>query len=167
MTRNVCLPAIAHPRDAFARSGRRPQRGAVLIVSMILLLIMTLIGVTGMSTTTLEEKMAANTQELNRAFQAGETALARGRADDDAYKDAINLGFYVTATTTLSDANGYRSFQVRYRSDFVGWSPPPIFSGYSAVHDRAGHFDFTGTGTTDIEKTLHGGAFQITSNAAN
>lgn len=162
MTRNACLSTTTQPREAFAGSGLRPQRGAVLIVSMILLLIMTLIGVTGMSTTTLEEKMAANTQEVNRAFQAGETALALAFTDTNAY---VVDGTYLSASTMLSDVNGYQSFQVGYESEFVGWSLPPIDSGYSAIHDRAAHFDFLGTGATPegISKQLHGGAFQITS----
>nr|MCU0936636.1 PilX N-terminal domain-containing pilus assembly protein [Gammaproteobacteria bacterium] len=56
----------------------RSQRGAVLIVALILLAVLTLLGVTAMSTTSLEEKMAANTQEGTRAFQIAETGLATG-----------------------------------------------------------------------------------------
>ncbi len=54
------------------------QTGAVLIISMIILLIMTLIGVTAMNTTTLEEKMAGNSADVNLAFQAAEAALRDG-----------------------------------------------------------------------------------------
>ncbi len=59
---------------------RRLQRGAVLIVSLLLLLIMTLIGVTAMSTTSLEEKMAGNMRDKSVALQAGEAALEDGEA---------------------------------------------------------------------------------------
>ncbi|MCP4042435.1 MAG: hypothetical protein GY731_10855, partial [Gammaproteobacteria bacterium] len=38
------------------------QGGAVLLVSLIMLTILTLLGVTAMTTTSLEEKMAANIQ---------------------------------------------------------------------------------------------------------
>ena len=51
------------------------QRGAVLIVSLMLLIIMTLIGVTSMRTTTLQEKMSGNTRDNMLAFQAAETTL--------------------------------------------------------------------------------------------
>lgn len=54
---------------------RNHQRGAALIVALTILIVMTLIGVTSMRTTTLEEKMAGNLQDRNRAFQAAETAL--------------------------------------------------------------------------------------------
>ncbi len=51
------------------------QEGAVLVVSLIFLLILTLLGLSGMGTTTLEEKMAGNLRDLNLAFQATESAL--------------------------------------------------------------------------------------------
>lgn len=58
----------------------RQQRGAVLIISILLLLIMTLIGVTAMSTTSLEEKMAGNMRDKNIALQAAEAGLEDGEA---------------------------------------------------------------------------------------
>ena len=51
------------------------QRGAVLFVTLIILIVMTLIGVTAMRTTTMEEKMAGNMLDRNLALQATETAL--------------------------------------------------------------------------------------------
>lgn len=51
------------------------QTGAVLLISMIMLLLLSLIGATGMQVTTLEEKMAGNTRDSNLAFQNAETTL--------------------------------------------------------------------------------------------
>ncbi|MBN1238036.1 MAG: hypothetical protein JXB36_06015 [Gammaproteobacteria bacterium] len=56
----------------------RRQRGAALMVSLVLLLIMTLLGVTSMRTTTLQERMAGNLRDNNLAFQAAEAALREG-----------------------------------------------------------------------------------------
>ncbi len=56
------------------------QRGAVLIVSLFILLIMTLVGVTSMSTTSLEEKMAGNMRDKNISLQATEASLEDGEA---------------------------------------------------------------------------------------
>jgi type IV pilus assembly protein PilX len=53
----------------------RRQRGAALIISLLMLILMTMIGVTAMRTTTLEEKMAGNMYDRNLAFQAAETTL--------------------------------------------------------------------------------------------
>lgn len=58
----------------------RQERGSVLLVSLIILLVMTLIGVSGMRTTILEEKMAGNMRDADLAFQAAEAAL---RAAED------------------------------------------------------------------------------------
>lgn len=54
------------------------QRGATLIISLLVLTLMTLIGVTAMQSRILEEKMAGNLQEQQRAFQAAEAALRAG-----------------------------------------------------------------------------------------
>jgi len=51
------------------------QSGVVLVISLIMLLALTLIGVTSSSVTGLEAKMAANTKDVNLAFQAAEAAL--------------------------------------------------------------------------------------------
>jgi type IV pilus assembly protein PilX len=56
----------------------RRQNGAVLIISLFILLIMTLVGITSMSTTSLEEKMAGNMRDKNIALQASEAALEDG-----------------------------------------------------------------------------------------
>ncbi len=54
------------------------QRGVVLMTGLIFLVMMTLLGVTAMQTTMLEEKMAGNLRDENLAFQAAEAALREG-----------------------------------------------------------------------------------------
>lgn len=51
------------------------QRGVALIMALVFLTLLTILGVTAMSTSSLEEKMATNTRDRNLAFQAAETAL--------------------------------------------------------------------------------------------
>jgi len=53
----------------------KKQQGAVLFVSLIILLLMTLIGISGMQTTVLEEKMSGNFKDRVMSFEAGESAL--------------------------------------------------------------------------------------------
>lgn len=55
------------------------QRGAVLVVSLIFLLLLTLIGTTAMRTTTLQERMAGNTRDTNLSLQAAEAGLRAGQ----------------------------------------------------------------------------------------
>lgn len=61
-------------------TNKTSQRGAALIVSLILLLVVTLIGVSGMQTTVLQEKMSGNFKDKNTSFQAAEAALREGEA---------------------------------------------------------------------------------------
>ncbi|CAK0745333.1 type IV pilus assembly protein PilX [Gammaproteobacteria bacterium] len=51
------------------------QRGVVLILALVILLVMTMIGVSAMQSSTLNEKMAGNMNQRNMAFQAAEAAL--------------------------------------------------------------------------------------------
>lgn len=134
----------------------RRQTGAVLIVAMILLVILTLLGVTAMNTTSLEEKMATNNQEQVRAFQAAETGLSQAFNDNDAYDIS---GTYSVAPAPYAGTTN----EAGYQSDFLGFSPPPPGSLYSATSFQAAHFNFQSTGTAgrDITVILNGGAYQI------
>lgn len=53
----------------------KKQTGAALMVSLVILLIMTMIGLAAMRTSSMAEKMAANTMDVEIAFQAAEIAL--------------------------------------------------------------------------------------------
>jgi len=53
----------------------KKQQGVVLVIGLIMLLLMTLIGVTGMQTATLQEKMTGNFKDRNLAFQSSEAGL--------------------------------------------------------------------------------------------
>lgn len=55
-----------------------PQRGFVLIMALVFMVLLTIIALTAMSTTSLEEKMAGNSKDRNLAFQSAETALLTG-----------------------------------------------------------------------------------------
>lgn len=53
----------------------RQQRGAVLVVSLLLLLVMTLLGLGASQSTRLQERMAGNQRDLELAMQGAEAAL--------------------------------------------------------------------------------------------
>ncbi len=56
------------------------QRGAALLVVLILLLVMTLLGLASMRGTLLEERMSASTYDRGISFQASEAALREAEA---------------------------------------------------------------------------------------
>jgi type IV pilus assembly protein PilX len=53
----------------------KKQQGIVLVISLIILLLLSLLGITSTQNTGLEEKMAGNTHDKAIAFQAAEAAL--------------------------------------------------------------------------------------------
>lgn len=56
------------------------QRGMVLLVSMVFMLIITIIASEAMQSANLQERMAGNAKDVNLAFQAAEAALREGEA---------------------------------------------------------------------------------------
>lgn len=61
-----------------ARTG---QQGATLAIVLIFLVLVTLVGVTALTTTTLEERMAGNLKDRNLALQAAEAGLRDAKLD--------------------------------------------------------------------------------------
>lgn len=65
-------------RIVTARGTPRGERGAILVTALLLLLVLTIIGVTAMQMTRMEERMAGNTRDMNLAFQGAEAGLRDG-----------------------------------------------------------------------------------------
>jgi len=62
-----------------SKTGRRGrQRGAALITSLLLLLVLTVIGITVMQVSRMQERMSGNARDLNMGFQSAEAALRNG-----------------------------------------------------------------------------------------
>jgi type IV pilus assembly protein PilX len=54
------------------------QKGVALFMSLVMLLILTILGLSSVQTTTLQERMSRNSRDSNLAFQAAESALRDG-----------------------------------------------------------------------------------------
>ena len=117
-----------------------PQRqtGAALFVGLVLLLVMTVLGVSGMNTATLELAMAGNAQAQQQAFQAAETgidiAIARGAFTFAQMNDEITVGDAAAAVcATFRQTTGV---------------PDAAFSlGVGTGSVQAFHFDVVAVGT--------------------
>ncbi|VUX55375.1 exported protein of unknown function [uncultured Woeseiaceae bacterium] len=87
------------------------QNGAALVVGLILMVVITVLAISGMSTATTELAMARNDQNYESAFQAAETgleiALAQGRfntlANVIVTPPPINPNDSVTAVISFED----------------------------------------------------------------
>ena len=81
-------------------SHRHKEQGVVLITGLIILVLLTILGLTASRTILLEERMAGNMKDQNVAFQAAEAALRVG----ESYLTGVSLGIFVidTSSTTLA-----------------------------------------------------------------
>ncbi len=61
---------------------RKHQQGAVLVIGLLLLVVITILAVSGMNTATTELAMARNDQTYENAFQAAETGIENALAQD-------------------------------------------------------------------------------------
>ena len=73
------MPFMSSVRVLSFRS-MRAQRGAALVTSLVLLLILTVIGIAAMQMTRMQERMAGNTRDLNLAFQGAEAGIRDGES---------------------------------------------------------------------------------------
>ncbi len=85
------------------------QTGSALIVSLVMLLLMTLVGLAGMQTTIMQERMSANLHDRELALQAAETAL----------RDAENM-IMSSPPTSFNNENGFYEVNSDDRPDWGG-----------------------------------------------
>ena len=82
---------------------RHKQRGVALFISLVLLLILTIIGISAVQTTSLEMRMTRNQYDATLAFQAAESALRDAEAQLDAivstagFTETGNAGLYIVS----------------------------------------------------------------------
>ncbi len=72
---------------------RQRQRGATLLVALVMLIVMTLLGLASIRGTSMQERMGANMYDRSLAFQAVESALREAEAT-------------VTISTVVTNSNG-------------------------------------------------------------
>lgn len=115
------------------------QKGAALAVSLVILLIMTIIGLQGISSTTLEERMSRNYRDTQMSFQAAEAALR----DAEYFIDATLLKMGDFSTTC---ANGLCFHPVTAGTcPPTTLSPPPWKDFTNIWNNPANHRVYSGT----------------------
>lgn len=88
----------------------KQQQGAVLVIGLIMLLLLTVIGMASIRGTDLQERMAGNARDHNLAFQASEAAV----------RSAEN---YLSAASIAPYAAG-----AGYHQDLTGAASPPLWT---------------------------------------
>jgi type IV pilus assembly protein PilX len=137
------------------------QRGTALVTSLLLLLILTVIGVTAMQVTRMQERMAGNTRDLNLAFQGAEAALRNGEDMIAAQAFAPTPSAGVCTTTLCAsgvwDANASAVANPETRDD--GWWSDTSTTAKALQYEADG--DRSGTLTKDIDGLAHDPAFVV------
>ena len=119
--------------------GRRQERGAALVIGLILLLLLTLLAVSGMNSASLEFIMAGNEQYRANAFQAAEAGI----------EQSVSLGNFNPAggDQNLNGApNATDAWAARIRPQ-LGGTPQPAMWGNSWNSFSTYHFEIRSTGT--------------------
>ncbi len=134
------------------------QRGVTMAVSLVLLLAMTVIGISALGTSGIEERMANTEQQINRAFQAAENGLAAAFGATAQF----DLAGSQVLDFSVSQGDAFEA-GVHAETNFKEFSKPKRGSGYSTVKFSTAHFetDSTARTQTGITTTVHQGAYQI------
>jgi type IV pilus assembly protein PilX len=106
------------------------QKGAVLVVGLLILLVMTVLGVAAMGSTTLQERMANNNRQQQVAFQATEVAL---RAAETYLSNSISS---VTALNTNFNSAAPVAGLYAERAPMTGVATHPLPAGFNIYNDN-------------------------------
>ncbi len=138
------------------------QNGAVLIVGLVLLLVITVLAISGMNTATTALAMARNDQNYENAFQAAETGLESALAQ---------AGRFSTTTVDLTqNIRNHDNVSTRIVFEETTIVPGGGFSmGVGSGGTVANHYKATataeskrGSGTTDRDASaIHSQAFYV------
>ena len=116
------------------------QRGAALFVSLIFLILITLLGVAGVQTVSLEEKMAGNSYDRNLAFQAAEAGL---REAEKYVEDNKPISTYVDADNTcpnnaINNCNNNGICPLPDKDCTSRWEQAANFTGWVSANTNLG-----------------------------
>jgi Tfp pilus assembly protein PilX len=127
------------------RTLNKTQRGAALVIAMILLVALTLLGIASMNTASLDLIMAGNEQFRGRAFETAEVGIEAALASADANFDTS----LTTNSGTITLGNDSYNYTIAPQEGGQTISPPP---GYSQSTGKPGFgiaaFRVTVTGTS-------------------
>jgi len=127
-------------------SNRNTQKGAVLVLALSILVILTLLGVSAMRGTSLEVKMATSLQDATATFHVSESGLKKAYFGEQDINAVSGNAFNADNPTTRDYSIGGISVQVN--TEKIGCSPGKRGSGYSATEGSFTHFKQTSTSTS-------------------
>lgn len=121
------------------------QRGATLAIALIFLVILTLLGLSAMRVTVMEERMGGNTRDRDRALQAAETALRDAEfylVGKDQYSFTTTCANGLCANGSAPDWTTYAwngTKDVQSTTTIPGLAPPRYFIEFAGFISLAGN----------------------------
>lgn len=137
--------------------GFQRQQGAALVVGLILLVVLTILAVSGVFTSNMELRMVRNTQSQERAFQAAEVAI------EDALANPVlstSAGFNQGTLAVPNSPGDTYTYQLQFVGQTTlgtGMTGYSIGSAFQAYHFQV---DSTGNGP-DSAVANHSQSFYV------
>ena len=142
------------------------QQGAALVTALFLLVVLTMLALSGMNTNIMDERMAGNSQEKARAFRAAEIGIELAFDDEEA--------FAMTNTTASDDGSssdpynkssndiGDYEANVDYNAVYIQKTRPPRGSGWDSTMAFY-HFRLSAKSTTTsgVSSSMAQGVYQV------
>jgi type IV pilus assembly protein PilX len=116
------------------------QSGAALVIGLILLLVLTILAISGVNSASLEFFMAGNEQYRQNAFQAAETGIERAMVTGNYNPSA--------AAQTINGSNTASDAYTATINPQMGGLPQPALWGNSWNSFSSYHFEVASTGTS-------------------
>jgi type IV pilus assembly protein PilX len=116
------------------------QKGAILVVSLLLLLVMTVLALTASQSTRMQERMAGNARDLDLAFQAGEAGL---RGAETRIDGMIPQSLVVCGDRDTCDAESRDTAVLDFESQTYQWwldTARPLGQALEEVKEEPRHY---------------------------
>lgn len=136
---------------SIANPGR--QSGAALVVGLVLLVVVTVLAISGMNTATTELAIARNDQNYENAFQAAETGLEIALASGPFTTAGMVLARQPVGADELAHAHDFVDVQIQYDSTTL--VPDSAFS--LGVGSGIAAYHFVATATAESSRVAGGG----------
>ena len=132
------------------------QNGAVLVVSLIILLVMTVLGLAASGSANMELRMAGNNERINNTLQAAESAVEATINNINLLGQALNTTGSINRSIRLDSAYDVASQPVKSEAEisYIGQGSVDGFSlGVNNNNFVAHNFEVIGTGSMQDNTT--------------
>ncbi len=128
------------------KANPKKQRGAALVIGLVLLLVLTVLAISTMNTASMELTMAGNAQYQQNAFQAAETGIERSLV-----AGLFNPGGGVQTVSGANATSG--NYTAAITPQLLGAAQPALW-GSSWDSFSTFHFEINSVGTTLVRNAV-------------